>query len=149
MDLKKRIESIGVYFSTFNVNDGIIYILVNFPSNWIIEGVVANEDVTIAPTNDGFYFYGNLEIGTDAIFDAIETVIAYNKEIEKKKLLLAEKIKELEALFIAEPVERLEKLTFIFDKKPKKPRVEVKQDETAEPVKNNEENNVSEENDVV
>ena len=54
-----------------------------------------------------FYFFANMEIGFDKIFDAIEYNIAFNQDAEAKVNLLKEKINELKDIFETEDIETL------------------------------------------
>ena len=56
------------------------------------------------------------------MFDCVEFVVKYNKNIEERKYLLSEKIKELTKLFASAELEQLKSLKFVMD--------EVSQDQT-------------------
>lgn len=125
MHLKERIERLGTYFHSMNVaaENNIIYVHVQFPKGWgCSELTEYNFNVTaVADEIPGyFYFFSNMEVGFDKIFDAIEFNIQFNEEAQAKVTLLREKIEELKMIFETEDIAVLKTLEFKYKKK--KPR---------------------------
>ena len=125
MHLKERIERLGTYFHSMNVaaENNIIYVRVQFPKGWgCSELTEYNFNVTaVADEIPGyFYFFSNMEVGFDKIFDAIEFNIQFNEEAQAKVTLLREKIEELKMIFETEDITVLKTLEFKYKKKAKK-----------------------------
>lgn len=135
MDISERIENLKPYFVGFNVmaQDDASYVLMRFPGNWALPDENTIKDVyltEIAPRQEGVYFLTELKNGTEKLFDCVEFVIKYNKNIEERKYLLQAKIKELTKLFASEDLEALKTLTFAMepvskdaDETTKKPKI--------------------------
>jgi len=127
MTVKDRIEKLKPYFVSFNViaDEDAAYILLRFPleSRWTIPDQTAlkeNYKVEIAARNEGYYFMTEMCNGTDCIFDAAEYVITFNKNVEERKSLLNDKIKELTNIFATETLDNLKKLSFVIPNKEEK-----------------------------
>ena len=127
MELSARIKKLGKYFSEMQIveEDGvnIIYVVVNFPSNWVIDEEFAEKkNVTImqgqAPGE--YYFSTDIDTGEEAVFDVIEDNIEKMKEAIERAQLLATKTKELKSLFENEDIsiEKLRGIKFTFEEKP-------------------------------
>lgn len=116
MDIKNRIQNINEYFKSINVHaeDNIIYVLVQFPRGWdCSELTEPNFNVKCARESDELiYFFAQIEVGLDTIFDAIEYNINFNKEAQIKVDLLKEKIEMLKCIFEKEDIKTLETLEF-------------------------------------
>lgn len=124
MGIKERIEKLGSYFINMNVaaDNGIIYVLVDFPKGWGCSEVTEhNFNVKTVKDESGnfFYFFADLEIGFDKVFDAIEYNIKFNEEAQTKVTLLREKIEQLKCIFENEDINTLKTLEFKFTKKRK------------------------------
>ena len=147
MDLASRIEHIKPYFISFNViaEESAAYAVVRFPNSWKIPNKTALKDnfkVEVAAMNEGICFVSEIENGSDRIFDAIDYVIDFNKEVEQRTALFNAKIKELGEVFASETYERLKTLKFVFEPqkkvakkgKPKdvEPKVEAVEQATTE-----------------
>ena len=122
MNINDRIKNISEYFVSMNVaaENGIIYVLVNFPQRWACSELTEyNFNVTAvrAETPTSFYFFTSMENGFDKVFDAIEYNINFNKEAQIKVSLLKEKIDELKDIFENEDIETLKTLEFKYKKK--------------------------------
>lgn len=125
MNIKERIERLGVYFNSMNVaaENNIIYVRVQFPKGWGCSELTEHNFNVTAVTDDipgYFYFFANMDIGFDKIFDAIEYNIQFNEEAQAKVSLLREKIEELKTIFENEDINVLRTLEFKYKKK--KPR---------------------------
>jgi hypothetical protein len=122
MNIKERIANLGTYFHSMNVaaENGIIYVLVQFPKGWgCSETTEYNFNVkSVQDETPGFfYFFADLEVGFDKIFDAIEYNINFNKEAQAKVNLLRTKIEELKTIFEEEDIDTLNTLEFKIKKK--------------------------------
>lgn len=122
MNIKERIKRLGTYFNSMNIaaENNIIYVLVNFPQGWGCSEVTEhNFNVkTVRDENPGFfYFFADMEIGFDKLFDAIEYNIKFNEDAQAKVALLRNKIEELKNVFEQEDIQTLETLEFKFKKK--------------------------------
>lgn len=160
MNIKERIERLGMYFHSMNVaaENNIIYVRVQFPKGWGCSELTEHNFSVTAVTDEipgYFYFFANMDVGFDKIFDAIEYNIQFNEEAQAKVSLLREKIEELKTIFENEDINVLKTLEFKYKKKKTKLTSRKKQsneenvqletptiisDETEQPI-NNEESN--------
>ena len=125
MNIKERIEKLGTDFHSMNVaaENNIIYVRVQFPKGWgCSELTEYNYKVTAVKDEvpGYFYFFADMEIGFDKVFDAIEYNIQFNEEAQTKVTLLREKIEELKNIFETEDINVLKTLEFKIKKKPVK-----------------------------
>lgn len=121
--MKERIKSITKYFVEFRVVDDAEYIKVRFPDKWVIDAELCVGSVGIQKDKDGYYFvFSDADDGFDVLFDTIDNIILFNKEIEEKTELLIQKANELKGMFEDYPLEKLKTLKFTFDDSPKKKR---------------------------
>ena len=115
--MQDRIIKINEYFVAFNIAEGISYIKVRFPNKWEIpngEVLLENFNVKIATEPNGeIYFFSELLNGTDVVFDAVDFVVDFNKDLEAKTLLFSEKINELKELFSTRTLSELQHLEII------------------------------------
>ena len=87
--MKERIERLGKYFHSMKVaaENNIIYIRVQFPKGWGCSEVTEH-NFNVKAVKDEipgfFYFFANMEIGFDKLFDAIEYNIKFNEEAQEK-----------------------------------------------------------------
>lgn len=125
MGISDRIKQLGKYFVEMNIVDGenggkVIYVVVNFPSNWVIDEEFAEKkNVTVMESNTPgeYYFSTDIDTGEDVIFDVINDNIDKMKEAIERAQLLAAKTRELKALFEDEKssIEKLRTIKFTFD----------------------------------
>jgi hypothetical protein len=125
MNIKERIERLGMYFHSMNVaaENNIIYVRVQFPKGWGCSELTEYNFNVKSVTDEipgYFYFFANMEIGFDKIFDAIEFNIQFNEEAQAKVSLLREKIEELKDIFENEDINVLRTLEFKYKKKKQK-----------------------------
>lgn len=125
MNIKERIEKIGKYFHSMNVasEDNVIYVRVMFPKGWgCSELTEYNYNVkAVADEIPGyFYFFADMEIGFENIFNAIDFNIHFNEEAQAKVGLLRDKIEELKNIFETEDIDTLKTLEFKYKKKKEK-----------------------------
>ncbi len=134
MDINKRIETIKEYFLKFNVDDNTITLILKFPPKWTVPDsnfLREQYSVVAGPMQYGIVFATELENGFDKIFDAVDYMIAFNKEAQERMALFNEKAQELKSLFTTESLENLKSLAFTFVKKNKKTtKVKPIQEET-------------------
>lgn len=122
MNITERIENIKEYFHSMNVaaENGIIYVLVQFPKGWGCSEVTEhNFNVKVARDENPefYYFFADLAIGFDKVFDAIEYNIQFNLEAQAKVNLLRSKIDELRDIFEREDIDTLKTLEFKYKQK--------------------------------
>lgn len=153
MNIKERIERLGMYFHSMNVaaENNIIYVRVQFPKGWGCSELTEYNFNVKSVTDEipgYFYFFANMEIGFDKIFDAIEFNIRFNEEAQAKVALLREKIEELKDIFENEDINVLKTLEFKYKKKKPKTVKAQKTDteESKESVESVSETQISEEN---
>lgn len=117
--MQERIDKIKEYFVAFNIAEGISYIKVKFPKKWEIPNVdilKENFKVSIAEESDGdFYFFSELTNGIDNVFDAVDFVVDFNKDLEAKTQLFTEKINELKELFSTKCLSDLQHLEIVIN----------------------------------
>ena len=130
MNIKERIEKLGMYFHSMNVaaENNIIYVRVQFPKGWGCSELT-EYNYKVKTVNDEipgyFYFFADMEVGFDKVFDAIEYNIKFNEEAQAKVNLLREKIEELKNIFENEDINTLKTLEFKIKKKAPKKRKNV------------------------
>lgn len=122
MNIKERIEKLGIYFHSMNVaaENNIIYVRVQFPKGWGCSELTEYNFNVKSVTDEipgYFYFFADMEVGFDKIFDAIEFNIQFNEEAQAKVYLLREKIEELKNIFETEDINVLKTLEFKLKKK--------------------------------
>lgn len=123
MNIKERIEKLGIYFNSMNVaaENNIIYVRVQFPKGWGCSELTEynfNVKVVTDEIPGYFYFFADMEVGFEKIFDAIDFNIQFNEEAQAKVALLREKIEELKNIFENEDISVLKTLEFKYKKKP-------------------------------
>lgn len=120
----EKIKALGDKFIESNIAEGYIYMLIKLPPNWSISNKIKDEyKVKIVPEENkrGLYFVTEIDNGFDAIFDAINFVIKYNEQLEKRIEMLNKKISELKELFSTLEIEELETFEFKYKRKEDKP----------------------------
>lgn len=124
MELSARIKNLGKYFVEMQIVEqngiNIIYVVVNFPSNWVVDEEYAEKkNVTImrGETANEYYFSTDIDTGEEVIFDVIDDNIEKMKEAIERAQLLATKTKELKSIFENEEIniEKLRTIRFCFD----------------------------------
>lgn len=120
-----RLEEIMLKLSKFGVVcrtiENAFVVTLKFDKDWT---VIEPEDKRVqCKLKNGTYYYAAdiSDGGSDAVFKAIDSTIAYNESIAKRKELLDIKVKELCRMFAEhEDLEELETLKFVFDKRKRK-----------------------------
>lgn len=152
MDIKERIENLGKYFNSMNLSseNGIIYVRVQFPKGWGCSEVTEH-NFNVKAVQDEipgyFYFFAEMEIGFDKVFDAIEYNIHFNEEAQAKVGLLKEKIEELKYVFENEDIDVLKTLEFKYKKK--KVKTIKKQNNQNKTIEENTEEIIEENNELI
>lgn len=121
--MQKRIEKITTFFKGFNITDGIAYVVVSFPKTWQIpSGEVLSTEfkVSVAEDEGGTYFFTQYTNGIELVFDAVDFVIEFNRDLELKTNLFKEKMDELKRIFMSESLETLKTLKIEFKQATKK-----------------------------
>ena len=142
MNITERIETIREYFHSMNVaaENGIIYVLVQFPKGWGCSEVTEhNFNVKVARDENPefYYFFANLAMGFDKVFDAIEYNIQFNLEAQAKVNLLRSKIDELRDIFEKEDIDTLKTLEFKYkQKKTRTPKTKKQEKENTQTTTN-------------
>ena len=127
MNIKDRIKKLGKYFQGMQIvttddSSQVIYVIVRFPYNWIIDDDIEKKfGVTVAQGSSAeeYYFCTDIETGEQVLFDAIEYNIDKMKEAIERAQLLSRKTNELKSIFEDENVtiEELRTLKFVYDNK--------------------------------
>lgn len=136
MGLKERIERLGTYFASMNVaaENNLIYVQVKFPQSWGCSELT-EYNFNVKAVRDEmpgyFYFFADMTVGFDKIFDAIEFNINFNEEAQAKVTLLREKIEELKNIFEVEDIAVLQTLEFKYKRKKTRTNKKSKDEENA------------------
>lgn len=136
MDIQKRINKLGGHFIGMNVAENIIYLEIGWPQHWVVsETTEYNFGVRTAPLEEhyGYYFFANMEVGFDKIFDAVEYNIEFNRMAEEKVSLLKTYIEQLKDIFEVEDVDTLKTLKFNYKQKKGKPKKKVRASKVEKP----------------
>lgn len=131
--MEKRIEKIKEYFFGLEIQNDELKIKIRYPSDdWHIltdkQGFVK---ITKAKEPNIIIYRISLStMTTDELFDFIDSTIAFNKDVEKKKEILLKKYQELSEIVATHTPEELETLTWILKpiKKSKTKKNNVKGD---------------------
>ena len=134
MNIQERINNLGDYFKGMQVSaeNGIIYVTVQFHKGWACSEVTEHNFNVKAVQDDTpglFYFFTDMEVGFDKVFDAIDYNIRFNEEAQAKVNLLRNKIEALRSIFENEDIDKLKRLEFTF----KKPETKKKAKKVKEP----------------
>ena len=156
MSIQERINKLGTYFKGMQVSaeNNIVYVTVQFERGWACSEVTEhnfNVKVVQDEVPGVFYFFAEMEVGFEKIFDAIEYNIKFNEDAQVKVNLLRAKIDELRDIFESEDINTLKTLEFKYKKKVKRERNVSKKEEAISQVQEDKsesnyiENNNSEE----
>lgn len=124
-DISSRIAKLGKYFVSFNVvaEEAAAYVIMRFPNGWSLPDQARMKEIfgiELAPIEGGLCFVTEITNGSDKLFDAADYVIDFNQQLEVRKSMLQEKIKELKNIFASETVDKLKTLKFVFEPQKKK-----------------------------
>lgn len=120
MEIEERIKKIISYFKMFNITansdngEMVAFALIEFPGKWVITPeVIDDARVGIKKKDKGYYFIVDINAYEMSIlFDAVDRVIEYNKEMAERIELYNAKVAELKAMFSNEPIENLRNFKF-------------------------------------
>ena len=117
MDLENKLRKLNDFNISFEIKQGYYHIVLQYDDKWDVI-MPENESIFVQERN-GFYHYIALidNVKLDEIFDAIDSTIDYNIDLEKKLLLFKQKTEELQKIFADEDYETLQTLVFKFDEK--------------------------------
>lgn len=123
MEFNKYIEVLGDYFVKFEIVTSYAIVKAKFPKQWlriidadIIKAEFNGVAVNIPENSDGTVFFAcEISEGIDNVFAAALYVVSENQAIEAKAELLKQKTKELQEIFVSEPIERLRTIRFTFE----------------------------------
>jgi hypothetical protein len=150
MEIQDRYNKAKGFVKLFNIADNVAYMLVMLHDQWTIPSnidkhfkVQCQKD---GETTNGWYFFAELgenPNGINAIFDALDFTVEFNKAVEERAKIYAEKSEILKNIIYTESIDKLKTLKFVFDeskkiskrsKKTKKKETET----TVEPVEKTE-----------
>ena len=134
--LKQHKEFIGA----FNMDENAIAcIALNIPKEWDVLGDVTKKHFNVETVQRDGVTYLLVDTNTDDIellFDAIDYIASFNRDVEKKKQLLAVKAKELSELFANESYEKLSTIQFVFGGKKRTTKKQKENNDTTDDVEN-------------
>lgn len=117
------ISSLRPYFFSLREIEKNVSLDIKIPSRWNIENVqhIATQYKSVAlkvqDKNDKSQLISIISLATEDGYKTVRTcaveIIKYNNELEEKDRLFREKVKELEALFKKESLDKLKVITFI------------------------------------
>jgi hypothetical protein len=117
------ISSLRPYFFSLREIEKNVSLDIKIPGRWNIENVqhIAAQYKSVAlkvqDKNDKNQLISIISLATEDGYQTVRTcaseIIKYNNELEEKDRLFREKVKELEALFRKEPLDKLKDITFI------------------------------------
>lgn len=119
-DLQDIMVKLSKYGITCRTVEGAFVVTLKFDKDWT---VIEPEDnrVQCRLKNGLFYYAAELNNGgSEAVFKAIDSTIAYNETLARRKELLEIKVKELCELFADHDIEELETVRFTFDRRKRK-----------------------------
>lgn len=133
MAINDRIASLKPYLLIYNVSieDGVQYAVLRVPQNWSVpaDEITKAYGVRVSKIDGGICFMLESDKNSDILFDSLDYVVDLNKKMQERVGLLKEKIEELKKIFMAETLDKLKTLEFVF-KPQKKGKGKTK---TAEP----------------
>ena len=122
-------DKMFIALSEYNIGlqtyEGNFVVSLKYPDGWaVIEPSEKNIRFMRDGEQKGVYYYivptTDGENGLNGVFRVINETVMYNKELQEKVELLNAKIKELQDIFVENPISELKKLEFVFKGKKKK-----------------------------
>jgi hypothetical protein len=117
------ISSLRPYFFSLREIEKNVSLDIKIPGRWNIENVqyIASQyksvGLRVQDKNDKNQLISIISVATEDGYKTVRTcaveIIKYNSELEEKDKLFREKVKELEALFKKESLDKLKDITFI------------------------------------
>lgn len=120
MEIEDRIKKIISYFKMFNITansdkqEMVAFALIEFPDKWIVNSSVIDDNrVGIKKKDKGYYFIVDINAyDISVLFDAVDKVVDYNKEMAERIELYNAKVAELKSMFANESIESLRHFKF-------------------------------------
>jgi len=117
----KTIKLLRPHFHSLREIKNNITLDMKFPKNWVYVDIVKEYKLSFKLQDEGTEV--NLvsvigpatEEGYETVFSCVLKILRVNRELEEKTKLYREKIKELEEIFKASPLEKLKKIKFDTD----------------------------------
>lgn len=138
-------DKMFIALSEYNIGlqtyEGNFVVSLRYPDGWaVIEPSEENIRFMRDAEQKGVYYYvvptSEGENGLNGVFKVVNETVMYNKELQEKVELLNAKIKELQDIFVDNPISELRKLEFVIKgkkkKASKKQKAEQPQNEIAE-----------------
>ena len=136
-------DKMFIALSEYNIGlqtyEGNFVVSLKYPDSWaVIEPSEKNIRFMRDGEQKGVYYYivptTDGENGLNGVFRVVNETVMYNKELQEKVELLNAKIKELQDIFVENPISELRKLEFVFKGKKKKTAKRSKVEKTSEEV---------------
>lgn len=128
MMMEEMFTKLAAYDINCRTYEGHFLVTLKFDDNWTVFEPT-DERVQCRLYHDRYIYCAPvLDGGLDAIFKAIQDTVNYNEDAERKMELFQRKTEELSRIFIDNPYEKLKDITFTFQKKPKKKRLQTAPD---------------------
>jgi len=119
MTIQEKLDELTPYVTAIRHGD-VPIVDISIPSAW---GVPESKKIAVTKVESKdaeitkCLIYGNTEhkVSTDELLEYVTKTVKLNIELEKKRILLREKITELTTLFSSTPLSKLENLRFSFE----------------------------------
>lgn len=122
--LQNQLIKLSEYDVGFKIHDGKFYVGIRYKKGWTIINPTDDVIKFIPDKNkeNTYYYTAPVDDGKnlDKIFNEVNTVIDYNKELEEKIALFKIKMEELQKIFAEKPITELNTLSFTFGVEDKK-----------------------------
>ena len=121
MTFQERLSALSQYDVRINTHNGNFVVSVRFKEDWVtVPPPEGNVRLVEDDSDQSLHHYVTpINGNVDDIFDLIEETIAYNRELEDKVLLFNDRIRELKDIFAGEPLAKLKRLRFVFEREKK------------------------------
>ena len=136
-------DKMFIALSEYNIGlqtyEGNFVVSLKYPDGWaVIEPSEENIRFMRDGEQKGVYYYivptSDGENGLNGVFRVVNETVMYNKELQEKVELLNAKIKELQDIFVENPISKLRKLEFVFKPQKKKAAKKTKAEKPTEEV---------------
>ena len=122
--IQTKLDSLQPYVVGIRYVQGIAFIDVVFKVGWSVpESTIIQRHINEENVNHYIFFSERDGIGVDELLDFAEKIIELNIEREKKKDLLGKKFKELQKVFIDNPLDKLQQLRFVLTSEASMPEI--------------------------
>ena len=116
----ENIKGLRPYFFSLREIDNNVSLDIKFPLAWKYEQIIGQYKLVkfkVQDKNDKFHLVSLISTATqegyDVIFACANEVVTVNKEEEEKQRLFQAKVKELQALFQNQSLDKLKEISFI------------------------------------